>query len=69
LSPRKPVVEGTNEIIIDIRLGGIDRRCLIIYEWKKNQRVKAFIGCTKRAVFERWEEKFRDAYQTLKIAG
>ncbi|MBI2806146.1 MAG: hypothetical protein HYX68_14285 [Planctomycetes bacterium] len=54
--------EGLQEIILDIRLGGHERRLLVQYSTK--DRIKAFIrvGCARRSLFERVEKDFREAF-------
>jgi hypothetical protein len=50
------------EMIVDMRLGGIDRRFLILYKATKNPRMNFFVGCARTSRFERVEEQFREAF-------
>jgi hypothetical protein len=66
---KKPLAaDGTQEIILDIRLGGIERRCLLLYSTEKNQlSLNVFVGCARRSRFERMQEDFRKAYTSLEV--
>jgi hypothetical protein len=66
--PKKPLAaDGTQEIILDIRLGGIERTCLLLYSTKKDVKLDVFVGCARKNRFERLQEDFRKVYTNLKI--
>jgi hypothetical protein len=51
------------EITLDMRLGGIERRFLILYKAGKDPlSVKFLVGCARATRFERVEEQFREAF-------
>lgn len=56
--------EDQREITVDMRLGGIDRRFLILYKASKIHRPQQyfFVGCARTGRFERVEEQFREAF-------
>jgi hypothetical protein len=57
-------VDDRREVTVDLRLGNIDRRFLILYKAPKNhkQQLNFFVGCTRASRFERVQEQFREAF-------
>lgn len=60
--------DGTQEIIIDMRVGGQERRFLLIYSASKAQvRMNMVVGCARKGRFDRMQEEFRRVYASLKV--
>jgi hypothetical protein len=53
---------GVHEVTVDMRLGGIDRRFLILYKGKNILKVDFFVGCARTNRFERLDPQFREAF-------
>ena len=66
---KKPkAADGTQEIILDMRIGSHERRCLLIYSTDKaQQRMKLVVGCARKNRFDRLQEEFRKAYASHKV--
>jgi hypothetical protein len=58
---------GIQEMTVDMRLGGIDRRFLVMYKTGRKGlerlQVKYFVGCARTSRFERMEPQFREAFE------
>jgi len=69
LVEKKPkAAEGTQEITFDIRIGGHERRCMMMYSTNKvGLRLNVLVACARRSRFERMQEDFRKAYARLKV--
>ena len=69
VEPKKPpAADGTQEIILDIRLGNQERRCLLLYSTAKNLlNLNVFVGCARKNRFDRMQEDFRKAYTSFKV--
>jgi hypothetical protein len=59
---QKKIDDGVFETTLDMRLGGIERRLLILYKTKNRLRVEIFVGCARKSRFERMQDEFRDAF-------
>ncbi|MSQ95712.1 MAG: DUF4190 domain-containing protein [Gemmataceae bacterium] len=63
---KKPVgADGVQELIVDMRLGGQDRRLLIQYKTKAI-KLYFFVGCARTSRFERAQKDFREALSQFK---
>ncbi len=61
VSPKK--VGDVRELTVDLRLGGFDRRFLILYKADRNPlKVNYFVGCARASRFERVVDQFREAF-------
>jgi hypothetical protein len=69
VEPKKPpAADGTQEIILDIRLGNQERRCLLLYSTAKNLlNLNVFVGCARKNRFDRMQEDFRKAFTTFEL--
>jgi hypothetical protein len=66
VSERKAVgAKDFQEITVDLRLGGIERRFLIHYTAKQIEKSTVLIGCARKSRFESLEEEFRKAFATF----
>jgi hypothetical protein len=54
------------EMVVDMRLGGIDRRMLVTYRIHNAVRVYILVGCARKNQFEALEPEFRDAFSGYK---
>jgi hypothetical protein len=54
-----------NELILDVRLGGIDRRLLVQYSTPRN-RGFILVGCARKAWFEYFRDDFIEAFKKFK---
>lgn len=52
------------EVIFDLRLGGIDRRFLLQYSLEKGDEVRVLIGAARRNRFDRLEAVFRKTFDS-----
>lgn len=65
---KKPVVDGRQEIIADMRLAGRDWRFLIHYRTNQLNKVFFFVGCARKGRFERMEKDFRESISEFKAS-
>jgi Domain of unknown function (DUF4190) len=61
VTPAKAIDKENGEMTIDMRLGGIERRMLIIYNTKNRNRTFIFVGCARAHRFDGLVEQFREA--------
>jgi hypothetical protein len=67
-SRKPPAAGGTHEIILDIRIGNQERRCLLLFSTEQNLlKLNVFVGCARKNRFDRMQEQFRKAFETFKV--
>jgi hypothetical protein len=54
------------EMTVDMRLGGIDRRMLVLYKTNDRLRTHIFVGCARRSRFDSMQAEFREAFDGFK---
>lgn len=65
---KKPLgADGVQELILDLRLAGIERRLLVQYLPADRTKLKAFlrVGCARKNRFDRVQKEFREAFATF----
>ena len=65
LVEKKAAGDNLQELIVDMRLGGLDRRFLVQYKAPRLDRVFFLVGCARRNRFEAFQEDFRKAFETF----
>ena len=58
-------VRDMQEVTVDLRLGGIDRRMLIYYNAKDQLKSAVLVACARRARFESLEADFRKSFASF----
>jgi len=62
---KKMTADNKQELIIDMRLGGLDRRLLVQYKPPRLDRIFFAVGCARRNRFDVLQEDFREALATF----
>jgi hypothetical protein len=63
---KKNAAENKHELILDIRLGGVDRRLLVQYRTPRLNQIFFAAACARRSRFDLFQEDFREALATFK---
>jgi hypothetical protein len=63
---KKIIGDKTQELVVDIRLGRVDRRMLIQYPANGKDNFVVLIAACRRGDFDRLQDKFREAFTSVK---